>query len=95
MQLKILTNKLENPQIGFFPVFFIILFLFSGCLKKQDSQDIEDCDNIANYYEDGEHYIRRDLVTDEGVLDRKKLFEDTINGKSECYPVKSYGRLKK
>ncbi|TGN20334.1 hypothetical protein [Leptospira idonii] len=68
----------------------ILLFLaFShlafGC-KRGYSEDIQDCNPIADYYDKGTHYIRRDLVQDDGTLDYKKLLEDTKPQASECYP---------
>ena len=73
--------------------------IFSGCKKdmfhKPENHDIEDCDNFSDYYEDGEHYIRRDLVTDEGVIDRKKVFQESDQKNSRCFPTKTFGRLKK
>lgn len=63
-----------------------LVFIFLHC-KRGLSEDIQDCNPIADYYEKGTHYIRRDLVTDDNTLDYKKLFEDTKPQASECYPA--------
>lgn len=57
--------------------------------KKQYNEEIKDCDPIGNYYENGNHYISRDMITDEGGLDYKKLFENYYERKkSPCDPGK-------
>ena len=66
----------------------LLAALSSGCRKKFFSSDIQDCDNTANYYEDGEHFIRRDMVTDDGVIDRQKMFDELRTGNVDCHPVK-------
>lgn len=70
-----------------FMVFSILAlsFLTVDC-KNRQVQDIEDCNPIADYYEKGIHYIRRDLVTDDNTIDYKKLFEGTRREASECFP---------
>lgn len=68
-------------------ILFNLLSIFH-CKKKIENQDIQDCDKIFNYYEDGTHYIRRDLVKDDGVLDYDKLLEDSKIKRSDCYPAK-------
>ncbi|TGL24110.1 hypothetical protein EHQ46_03020 [Leptospira yanagawae] len=71
------------------PRFFTILlwvFVLSIDCKRGYSEDIQDCNPIADYYEKGTHYIRRDLVKDDNTLDYKKLMEDTRPQASECYP---------
>ncbi|WCL49535.1 hypothetical protein [Leptospira sp. GIMC2001] len=67
---------------------FISCFLLLDCKKKEQDQDIEDCDKISNYYKDGTHYIRRDLVTDDGVVNYNKLLDDSKIENSDCYPAK-------
>lgn len=66
--------------------------------SKKISQDIKECDDVANYYDDGDHYIRRDLVTEGiysedrelateyNVIDYQKLFEAYDLHKSKCNP---------
>lgn len=70
------------------PILFLMLILnlSIGC-KFGHVEDIEDCNPIADYYERGAHYIRRDLVRDDGTLDYKKLLEDSKPQNSECYPA--------
>jgi hypothetical protein len=70
----------------------LLAILFASCIlnlncKRGHSEDIQDCNPIADYYEKGTHYIRRDLVTDDNTLDYKKLFEETKPQSSECYPA--------
>ena len=48
---------------------------------------IEECNPVADFYENGAHYIRRDLVTDDGNIDYKKLLEETKPENSNCYPA--------
>ncbi|WP_167481745.1 hypothetical protein [Leptospira bouyouniensis] len=69
----------------FFTILFWALIVVPGC-KRGYSEDIQDCNPIADYYEKGTHYIRRDLVKDDNTLDYKKLMEDTKPQASECYP---------
>ncbi|MGV3667283.1 MAG: hypothetical protein ACO1NV_14230 [Leptospira bouyouniensis] len=69
----------------FFTILFWALIVVAGC-KRGYSEDIQDCNPIADYYEKGTHYIRRDLVKDDNTLDYKKLMEDTKPQASECYP---------
>lgn len=64
----------------------IVIFFFN-CKESKYSDDIEDCNAIGDYYDNGTHYIRRDLVTDDGTIDYKKLLEDTKPTNSECYPA--------
>ncbi|GBF51321.1 hypothetical protein LPTSP4_28530 [Leptospira ryugenii] len=59
-------------------------FIRVSCREKND---IDECNPIADYYENGSHYIRRDLVTDDGNLDYKKLLEETQPENSNCYPA--------
>lgn len=66
----------------------IVVSLTLQCKKKTPDEDLQDCDKIYNYYEDGSHYIRRDLVKDDGVLDYEKLMEDRKIKRSDCYPAK-------
>jgi hypothetical protein len=66
----------------------VLVFLVAGCKKKTPDLDIQDCDKIYNYYEDGIHYIRRDIVSDDGVIDYDKLLEDSKIKRSDCYPGK-------
>ncbi|XDD54245.1 hypothetical protein AB3N62_00075 [Leptospira sp. WS4.C2] len=61
---------------------FVLIF---GC-KRGYSEDIQDCNPVADYYDKGTHYIRRDLVRDDNTLDYKKLMEDTKPQASDCYP---------
>lgn len=77
----------------FYIIHLVCLFLISilfiiDCKKKTPDVDIQDCDAIYNYYKDGTHYIRRDLVTEDGVLDYDKLLEDGKIKNSNCYPAK-------
>lgn len=66
----------------------LLILGFLGCMKKTPDQDLQDCDKIYNYYENGVHYIRRDIVSDDGVIDYDKLLEDSKIKRSDCYPGK-------
>lgn len=66
---------------------FCVVVFFSLDCKNRQVQDIEDCNPIADYYEKGVHYIRRDLVTDDNTIDYKKLFDGTRREASECFPT--------
>lgn len=66
--------------------------------SKRINQDIQDCDNTSDYYEEGTHYIRRDLVTDGkysgnqelateyNVMDYEKLLDSYDLRNSDCNP---------
>jgi hypothetical protein len=66
----------------------IISANFCYCKKKTADVEIQDCDVFYNYYKDGSHYIRRDIVTDDGVMDYNKLLEEGKSKNSNCYPAK-------
>ncbi|MDF3821578.1 hypothetical protein P3G55_16860 [Leptospira sp. 96542] len=66
-------------------IYFCFVFSLFQC-KRGLSEDIQDCNPVADYYENGTHYIRRDLVQDDNTLDYKKLLEETKPQASECYP---------
>lgn len=87
--------NLKNKYWIYLSLLILLGSLFQGCRKQMYNQDLQDCDNIADYYEEGEHFIRRDLVTDDGVVDRKKLFAESKEKNSECFPTKTFGTLKK
>ena len=72
----------------------LILFL-TDCRKKLFTEDVKECDNIGNYYEQGSHYLRRDLIKvdefgreDYSILDMKKLMDESTRQNSRCYPLK-------
>lgn len=67
-------------------IFLLLLVVLNVC-KKGYNEDIQDCNPVADYYEQGNHYIRRDLVKDDNTLDYKKLLEETKPQTSECYPT--------
>ena len=56
-------------------------------ISCRDENQIEECNPVADFYENGAHYIRRDLVTDDGNIDYKKLLEETKPENSNCYPA--------
>lgn len=58
------------------------------CRKKHPDEDIQDCDKIYNYYNNGVHYIRRDLIRDDSTWDYEKLLNDSKIQRSDCYPAK-------
>lgn len=66
----------------------LALSLLLDCKKKVADEDMQDCDKIFNYYEGGSHYIRRDLIGEEGNWDYEKLLEDSKIKRSDCYPAK-------
>jgi hypothetical protein len=72
-----LANR--NHSFGYF-------YIKINCRPNPD-KEIDKCNPIADYYEKGAHYIRRDLLTDDGTIDYKKLLEDTKPENSECYPA--------
>jgi hypothetical protein len=57
------------------------------CMNKNTTLEINDCDTIGNYYEDGEHYIKRELVTDDGVIDYNKMLDNYKGRKAVCNPL--------
>lgn len=72
-----------------------LVILFADCRKKLFTEEVKECDNIGNYYEQGNHYIRRDLIKkdefgmeDYRVLDMKKLMDESKRQNSRCYPLK-------
>ncbi len=58
-----------------------------NCNKKKTNIDINDCDTIGNYYENGEHYIRRDLFNDDGVIDYNKMLDSYKGRHTACNPL--------
>lgn len=68
-------------------LFLVFLILFSNCKKKQ-IVEVNDCDTIGNYYENKEHYIKREFVTDDGEIDYKKLFQKYKGSETICNPLK-------
>jgi hypothetical protein len=52
--------------------------------------EIKECDTMGNYYEDGEHYINREFLKDDGTLDYKKQFEMSKQQNHDCYPTKTF-----
>jgi hypothetical protein len=73
--------------------FLIVLIIFISlvsCRKKKFTEDINQCDSIGNYYEDGVHFINRDFINDEGSLDYKKLFEKSEEVNHDCYPINTF-----
>ncbi|WP_246047029.1 hypothetical protein [Leptospira ognonensis] len=56
-------------------------------ISCREKDPMDPCNPIADYYDGKTHYIRRDLVTDDGNLDYKKLLEDAKPENSECYPA--------
>lgn len=81
-------NKLNWFQ--YFSLFLLIIFSSIYCKKKTPDVDIQDCDVFYDYYKDGSHYIRRDLVTDDGVFDYDKLLEEGKLKNSNCYPIQEH-----
>lgn len=70
--------------------FYLIISLIviqANCNRTKSKVDINDCDTIGNYYENGEHYIRRDLVTDDGVIDYNKMLDSYKGRKTVCNPL--------
>ncbi|MCC6274975.1 MAG: hypothetical protein IT569_03895 [Leptospiraceae bacterium] len=86
--MKINRKKIQNLLIKS-SLFGLAILLLPVCKKKYLNEDIDECDSISNLYEDGNHYIRRDLVTDEGVIDYQKLLEAYKQKNSRCYPAKN------
>ena len=68
----------------------LFLFLFMGCEEKHIIEDVEECDTMESYYEGGEHYINREFVTEEGILDYQKQFEKSKSKNSKCNPVNTF-----
>ncbi|MCC5815065.1 MAG: hypothetical protein JJT78_09935 [Leptospira sp.] len=69
-------------------MFLLSIIATLDCKKKIADEDMQDCDKIYNYYEGGSHYIRRDLVKDDGVIDYEKLLDESQIKRSDCYPAK-------
>ncbi|MBP9887343.1 MAG: hypothetical protein KBF93_13660 [Leptospiraceae bacterium] len=64
-----------------------LILVQANCNRKKNNVEINDCDTIGNYYENGEHYIRRDLVTDDGVIDYNKMLDSYKGRKTVCNPL--------
>lgn len=64
-----------------------MILIQADCREKKKFIDINDCDTIGNYYENGEHFIKRDLVTDDGVIDYNKMLESYKGRKTVCNPL--------
>ena len=73
-------------KLCFYILICLILFQ-ANCNRKKKNIDINDCDTIGNYNEDGEHYIKRDLVTDDGVIDYNKMLDSYKGRKTVCNPL--------
>ncbi len=66
------------------------MLLLIDC-KKKLYQDVQPCDTMGDYYEDGEHYISREFINDEtGTLNYEKQFEKMKQKNSDCSPVKTF-----
>ncbi len=70
--------------------FLIACILLAGCKKKHTNEDIPECDSFGNYYENGDHYISREFLTESGSLDYKKLFDKSKQQNSNCYPTETF-----
>jgi hypothetical protein len=68
----------------------LCVLLIADCKRKNYTADVDDCDTMGNYYEDGEHYINRDFISDEGALDYNKTFEKFKFENANCHPTKSF-----
>ncbi|HMV42840.1 MAG TPA: hypothetical protein PK079_11700 [Leptospiraceae bacterium] len=64
-----------------------LALLQTNCNSKYKTVDINDCDTIGNYYENGEHFIRRDLFNDDGVIDYNKMLKSYKGRDTECNPL--------
>ncbi|HNH07537.1 MAG TPA: hypothetical protein PK683_03475 [Leptospiraceae bacterium] len=70
--------------------FLAVCIILAGCKKKYINEDIPECDSFGNYYENGEHYISREFLTESGSLDYKKLFDKSRQQNSNCYPTETF-----
>ena len=50
---------------------------------------IDPCDPAANVYMDGEHYIDRDFLNNDGQIDQRVWFEKSRPENSVCDPLLS------
>lgn len=83
--MKFKKKKLQSLLIKSSLV--LVLVNFSAfCKKKSFNEDIQPCDSTGSYYENGVHYIRRDIINDEGGIDYPNLFEKQKERNSNCYP---------
>jgi hypothetical protein len=74
-----------------YPRFLILIItLFIGCEEKHVIEDVEECDTMGSYYEGGEHYISREFMTEEGILDYNKQFEKSKFQNSKCNPASTF-----
>lgn len=80
---------------SFFCFAFLCFLIFGNFLscKKKLNEDIQECDPLGNYYEDGKHFIRRDVletdengIEDTSVLDMRKLLNKSKKENSKCFP---------
>ena len=91
---RLLQHRQQSQQKNKMKAFAIYLILGlvlsqANCGKKKSHAniDINDCDSIGNYYENGEHYIRRDLFNDDGVIDYNKMLESYKGRNTVCNPL--------
>jgi hypothetical protein len=69
-------------------IFLILVIIISTTYcKKKVVEDINECDTIGNFYEDKDHYIRREYVSDEGVIDLKKMLQKYKGRETICNPL--------
>lgn len=85
-----MRNQKKNKQSQLIrsSLLVIALIFFLDCKKKYLNEDIDECDPVSNLYESGDHYIKRDLITEDGVIDYQKLLESYKQKNSRCYPIK-------
>ncbi|MCP5502702.1 MAG: hypothetical protein H7A25_22580 [Leptospiraceae bacterium] len=75
------------------PIMIVLLLTALSCRKnKKFNQSVRDCDTISNYYEDSTHYINKEFLTEEGVLDYGKLMKQYDSRHSFCNPKKTLDR---
>ncbi len=90
-QHQLLLPSQQKNKMRAFAFYLLLSFLFIqiNCHKKKTNLDIDinECDTIGNYYENGEHYIRRDLFNDDGVIDYNKMLDSYKGRNTACNPL--------
>ncbi len=56
-----------------------------------EKTEIDHCDPVANYFENGEHYIGADFVKEDGTIDYQKYFKARRTESSPCDPLNNAG----
>lgn len=80
---------MKLSYLRFFAILLSVTTVFCG-KKRHPGQEsrIDPCDPASNLYEGDKHYIERDFVNEDGILDYSKWFEVLDVRSSHCDPLK-------